>query len=190
MYHPQGNGQVERFNRTVEAMLAKVVQANQRDWDAHSPEVLFAHRTAIHKSTHFTPYHLKLGCFPMLPVDVMLGQHPTALVEEGEVVKLPQFVEETHQYFNEAYATARSNLKQAHQPHKLAVDKKEHGDTFSVGDQVWLYTRQLKKVAVGNWLPNGVVPRLPTLLWRRQALSSTASSILELHTKPWCIAII
>ena len=30
-YHPQGNGQVERFNCTLEAMLAKVVQTNQRD---------------------------------------------------------------------------------------------------------------------------------------------------------------
>ena len=53
-----------------------------------------------------------------------------------------------------------SYLKQAHQPHKLAVDKKEHGETFSVGDLVWLYTRQLKEVAVGNWLLNGVIPTL------------------------------
>ena len=30
-YHPQSSGQVERFSRTLEAMLAKVVQTNQRD---------------------------------------------------------------------------------------------------------------------------------------------------------------
>ena len=34
-YHPQGNGQVERFNRTVEAMLAKMVGEHHRDWDKH-----------------------------------------------------------------------------------------------------------------------------------------------------------
>ena len=41
-YHPQGNGQVERFNRTLEAMLSKVVKENQKDWDLHIPKVLFA----------------------------------------------------------------------------------------------------------------------------------------------------
>ena len=32
-YHPQGNGQVEHFNRTLEAMLSKTVQENQQNWD-------------------------------------------------------------------------------------------------------------------------------------------------------------
>ena len=32
-YHSQGNGQVERFNRTLEAMLAKVISDHQLDWD-------------------------------------------------------------------------------------------------------------------------------------------------------------
>ena len=63
-YHPQGNWQVERFNRTLEAMLAKVVQINQRDWDVHLPKVLFAYCTAVHKATLFTPYHLVFGCSP------------------------------------------------------------------------------------------------------------------------------
>ena len=55
-YHPQGNGQVERFNRTLEAMLAKLAKENQKDWDLHIPRVLFAYRTALHESTGYTPY--------------------------------------------------------------------------------------------------------------------------------------
>ena len=42
---PKGNGQVERFNRTVEAMLSKMVQL---------PKALFAYRTAVHKATKFS----------------------------------------------------------------------------------------------------------------------------------------
>ena len=33
--HPQSDGMVERFNRTFEEYLAKVVETNQRDWDQH-----------------------------------------------------------------------------------------------------------------------------------------------------------
>ena len=57
-YHPQGNGQVERFNRTLEAMLSKVDTENQKDWDwdDHLQSVLFAYGTAIHESTGYTPF--------------------------------------------------------------------------------------------------------------------------------------
>ena len=57
-YHPQGNGQVERFNHTLEAMLAKEVKENQRDWDQHIPKVLLAYRTALHESTGYSPYRV------------------------------------------------------------------------------------------------------------------------------------
>ena len=32
-YHPEGNAQVERFNRTLKAMLVKTVSDHQQDWD-------------------------------------------------------------------------------------------------------------------------------------------------------------
>ena len=80
-YHPQGNGQVERFNRTLEAMLAKNVKDNQRDWDQWLQKVLFAYRTSLHETTGFTPFHLVFGRTPNLPVDVMLGRI------EGEVIQ-------------------------------------------------------------------------------------------------------
>ena len=70
-YHPQGNGQVERFNRTLESMLSKVVWENQRNWDENLQKVLFAY---VHDSTGYTPFLVMFGRSPNLPVDVMLGR--------------------------------------------------------------------------------------------------------------------
>ena len=50
-YHPQTDGLVECFNRTLTEMLAKTVEANGRDWDQHLPFVLFAYRTSPQTST-------------------------------------------------------------------------------------------------------------------------------------------
>ena len=180
-YHPQGNGQVERFNHTLEA---KVVQANQRDWDTHLPKVLFAYRTAVHESTQFPPYHLTFGRSPTLPVDVMLGRQPSKLVEEGEVVKLPQFVEETRQYFKDAYDTVHSNLKQAHQRQKLAFDKKEHGETFQVGDRVWLYTPAVKegrsKKLATQWRgPCTIVDKTSSVNYRIQLIGAAHQIVVH-----------
>ena len=42
-YHPQTDGLVERFNRTLTEMLAKKVERSGQDWDTHLPFVLFAY---------------------------------------------------------------------------------------------------------------------------------------------------
>ena len=55
-YYLQANGQVERFNCTLESMLSKVINDNQKDWDIHLPKALFAYRTSIHESTGFSPF--------------------------------------------------------------------------------------------------------------------------------------
>lgn len=44
--HPQSDGMVERFNRTLEAQLSKFVEDHQQDWDTHLPLLLMACRTA------------------------------------------------------------------------------------------------------------------------------------------------
>ena len=91
MYHPQGNGQVERFNRTLEA-ISKMVRENQKDWDLHIPKALFAYRTSLHESTGYSPFRINFGRSPSLPVDVMLGRVPPS--DEVEKKEVPEFMDE------------------------------------------------------------------------------------------------
>ena len=46
--------QVERFHKTMNAILAKTVSEGQRDWDDQLPFVLAAYRATKHNSTGFT----------------------------------------------------------------------------------------------------------------------------------------
>lgn len=47
-YHPQADGQVERFNCTLVAMPTVVVAPDQKDWDDHLPFQTAAYRATAH----------------------------------------------------------------------------------------------------------------------------------------------
>ena len=51
-YHPQTDGLVERFNRTLTDMLSKKVKKGGKDWDQQLPYVLFAYRASMQEKVH------------------------------------------------------------------------------------------------------------------------------------------
>ena len=65
-YHPQGDGLVERFNRSLLQLLRSFVQS-EPDWERYLPLVLYAYRTARHTSTGVSPFQLMFGRHPKLP---------------------------------------------------------------------------------------------------------------------------
>ena len=71
------NQKVERFNRTLEAQLAKFVDYHQRDWDEHIPYLMLAYRSAIHEYTGCTSAKVIFGKYLRLTVDLLLALGPT-----------------------------------------------------------------------------------------------------------------
>ena len=68
-YHPMGNGQVERFNRTLCGMLKAIPEKEKQNWKAHLKTLTFAYNSTINKSTGFSPFFLMFGREPTLPID-------------------------------------------------------------------------------------------------------------------------
>ena len=79
-YHPESDGLVERFNRTLLMMLAMFASDNKDDWDDLLPAVMMAYRSSVHESTGFSPYRLMFGVECTLPKDIGLPrQNPDPL---------------------------------------------------------------------------------------------------------------
>ena len=60
-YHPQANGQLERFNRTLTSALRKYVGEHPKDWDLFSDAITFACNTQVHRTTNIAPFELVLA---------------------------------------------------------------------------------------------------------------------------------
>ena len=55
-YHPQSNGAIEAFNKTLTKELRKICNIDKDDWDEKIPAVLWAYRIAYKHSADQTPF--------------------------------------------------------------------------------------------------------------------------------------
>ncbi|KII65512.1 Transposon Ty3-I Gag-Pol polyprotein [Thelohanellus kitauei] len=67
-YHPQSDGLVERFNRTLINMLSKSINSFN-EWEERLPALVFAYNTVKHTVTNVSPFELMFKRSPRLPID-------------------------------------------------------------------------------------------------------------------------
>ena len=186
--HPQSDGMIERFNRTLETMLSLFVSENQRDWDKCLPYVMMAYRTSVHETTGCTPCEMMMGRDVRLPTDLLTGGLEVEGFWDEEdlyVDRLKNRLEHVHQY-------AREHLKIASERQKKNYDHKAEAGGYHVGDTVWLHNPQKKKGYSPKlqrpWEgPYIVTSRLSDVTYRIQKGAKTKPRVVHYNRlKPYC----
>ena len=73
-YHPQTNGQCERFNKTLIDMIGTLDPKLKRFWQQQIPTLTYSYNALRCSSTGFSPYFLMFGREPTLPIDILFGE--------------------------------------------------------------------------------------------------------------------
>lgn len=137
-YHPQSDGLIERFNRTLIQMLATCADTHPFSWEDHVKKVCMAYNISKHASTEYSPFFLMFGRQAQLPIDIMYGTpHQDSTTSE--------YAMNLHETFTKAFVSAREHIGVHQERQAETYNKRVHGTTYERGKWVWLFNPVVPK---------------------------------------------
>jgi len=133
-YKASTNAVIERWHKTLNSMIGKVVSEKQNDWDLWLPYIMAAYRSSRHDSTGYTPNYLTLSRENRAPIDLVLG---TSELREVKEETYDDFVETTRDRMSSAYDLVRRHVGEAAVRNKRYYDMRVKPRQFQKGD--WVY---------------------------------------------------
>ena len=134
--HPQTNGQVERFNRTLFNMLKKLEPEKLPNWDQWLTKLVNAYNCTRNSATGYSPYFLFFGRRPRLELDRQFPLQPAEADGPmgprdhiGYVTEVTRMIEWTQKVATE---TAEKEM----QRHKKLYDRRVRAILLAPGDKV------------------------------------------------------
>ena len=133
--NPKGNGQAEKFNRTLVRMIKAYLKGEQEDWDLNLGCLAAAFRATPSASSGFTPNMLMLGREVRIPAELRSGH-----VGDSEALSIKsygEYVNWLRERLQTAHDIAREHLGNAAKRHKYAYDTKLEHLRYEQGECVW-----------------------------------------------------
>ena len=140
-YHPQSDGMIERFNRTLLSMLSIAVEHDEHGWDLQLPLLMFAYRTSTHETTGATPFELMYGREAQLPEDLMF--HIPATVDTS--TSPGEYLSHLKTRLEAAYKLVRAHANKQQMRQGENYNRTVKGKPFQVGDLVLLHCPHVPK---------------------------------------------
>ena len=133
-YHPQTDGLVEKFNSTLQNMIANSTDPNGMEWDKRLPLLLFAYRSVVQESTKESPFFLVYGRDPRLPTSTLLEQSPAMYPVDVE-----DYRTELLTTLKKAHELAMESICKAQEKQRKYYDRQSTSPTFQVRDCVMVF---------------------------------------------------
>lgn len=142
--HHRANGLVERFNRTLQNSLCKVLDETVQleMWEEYLDWVTLAYNTSFHPTIQDTPFFIVYGRHAILPGDMWMFSK-AKIDEEDQPIDLGTYKKDMMARFAMTYTRVQKQLRQ-HYDRILKEANQQKKVSFEIGDQVWVYQPEIQ----------------------------------------------
>jgi hypothetical protein len=156
-YHPEGDGQTERTNQTLEQYLRVYCNYQQKNWSELLPLAEFAFNNAPSATTGISPFFANKGYHPNLTV------HPERDLASSRARDFAVDLDELHTTLKSEIALAQSRYQTSADRRRLPAPDFKVGDKVFVKAQFFRTTRPSKKLSEKYLGPYEIVSQAGSL---------------------------
>ena len=158
-YHPEGDGQTERVNQTLEQYLRVYCNYQQNDWKSLLPLAEFAYNNAPSATTGISPFFANKGYHPSIAV------HPERDLASSRARHFVTDLDELHQELRKAITEAQAAYQESADKHRLPPPEFKIGDRVFVKAEFFRTTRPSKKLAEKYLGPFEIIAQPGKVSW-------------------------
>ena len=172
-YNPQANGKIERFNRTLKEIIARLVNNDARKWEDQLSNALMAYRHSVSNVTGYTPFYLLYGRRGRLPLTKVMRATKEPHVLQGRLADL-----------SEALTKARQNLESSREFNRQRINQKANAGDIQIGDTVTVKAQE-RMTLTSKWDPQYEAVRMRgPVCWIRHQQTGKTKTVNRNKLKP------
>ena len=154
-YNPAANGRIERTHRTLNSILAKLIDTNQRNWHEVLDFAVAAFNATENGSTSLSPNFVMFGRELLTPFDLL-----SAPIPDGSPPLLDEYVLNLKETIEKTSEIVRQRTHSSAEQRKRRYDRNIRKAEFQLRTLVWVYHPRNFKGRSPKWTSKFIGPAL------------------------------